>query len=159
MKYDPFEVLQPPKSMIKDCIKAFNEQARLLLEVIRELRQTGIADWLVEEKEREHKQLTHKIRTYQHYLNDEPLSNDRELLLSQAKARPISELFNGKLTKRAGRFYGKCPFHDDSSPSFVIYANNSFHCFGCNANGDSLDFIMKRDNIDFNQALRFLGSL
>lgn len=39
----------------------------------------------------------------------------------------------------------------------MIYTNNTYFCFGCNAGGDSIDFIMKRDNVDFKQAVRLLA--
>jgi DNA primase len=40
--------------------------------------------------------------------------------------------------------YGKkirCPFHDDSTPSMVCYPDGRYHCFGCGADGDLLDFL------------------
>lgn len=39
----------------------------------------------------------------------------------------------------------RCPFHDDSTPSMVLYPNNTFHCFGCQANGDSYDLQRRQD--------------
>lgn len=45
--------------------------------------------------------------------------------------------------RRAGANYmTNCLFHDDSTPSMTIYpANNTFHCFGCSAHGDSYDLL------------------
>lgn len=38
----------------------------------------------------------------------------------------------------------RCPFHNEHTPSFVLYPDNSFHCFGCNSNGQgAIDFVMK----------------
>ncbi len=38
----------------------------------------------------------------------------------------------------------RCPFHSEHTPSFVLYPDNSFHCFGCKANGQgAIDFTMK----------------
>lgn len=35
----------------------------------------------------------------------------------------------------------RCPFHSERTPSFVLYADNSYHCFGCKANGQgAIDF-------------------
>lgn len=40
----------------------------------------------------------------------------------------------------------RCPFHSEKTPSFVLYPDNSFHCFGCSANGQgAIDFVMKLD--------------
>ena len=37
-----------------------------------------------------------------------------------------------------------CPFHSERTPSFVLYPDNSFHCYGCGVNGSgSIDFCMK----------------
>lgn len=38
----------------------------------------------------------------------------------------------------------KCPFHNEKTPSCVIYPDNSFHCFGCGAHGKgAIDFFVK----------------
>jgi DNA primase len=35
----------------------------------------------------------------------------------------------------------RCPIHNEKTPSFVLYSDNSFHCFGCGANGQgAIDF-------------------
>lgn len=48
----------------------------------------------------------------------------------------------------------KCLFHEDDKPSCRIYPEtNTFHCFGCNATGDQIDFIMKKDDISKHEAI------
>lgn len=38
----------------------------------------------------------------------------------------------------------KCPFHNEKTPSCVVYPDNSFHCFGCGAHGKgAIDFFVK----------------
>jgi DNA primase len=38
----------------------------------------------------------------------------------------------------------RCPFHNEKTPSFILYPDNSFHCFGCNKNGQgAIDFCME----------------
>lgn len=61
--------------------------------------------------------------------------------------------------KRKGRnMVGLCPFHGEKTPSFNIYTeNNSFYCFGCGAGGDVITFIMKIENLDYIEAVRFLA--
>ena len=56
-----------------------------------------------------------------------------------------------------GRYSAICPLHDDSAPSFFIYLNNSFHCYGCGAHGDAVDYIRKLYGLNFKDALRYLG--
>jgi len=61
--------------------------------------------------------------------------------------------------RKAGQTYrGACPFHDERSPSFFVNPQRqSFHCFGCGAHGDAIDFVQRINNCDFRSALRILG--
>ncbi|MBD5778287.1 toprim domain-containing protein [Pelagicoccus sp. NFK12] len=52
---------------------------------------------------------------------------------------------------------GKCPFHDDDSPSFVVTpSKNLFHCMGCGAAGSVVDFVMRSDGVSFRHAVELL---
>jgi DNA primase len=62
--------------------------------------------------------------------------------------------------QKAGRnFKGLCPFHADTTPSFVVFPEGqSWHCFGaCATGGDVFTFLMKKENLDFAEALRILA--
>lgn len=64
-----------------------------------------------------------------------------------------------KLTKRGKDWYGSCPFHaGDKTPSFsVVPAKRFFHCHGCGAHGDALDWIMRTENLTLPEAAARLG--
>lgn len=61
--------------------------------------------------------------------------------------------------KQAGvRFLGRCPFHNEKTPSFSVHPGQQFfYCFGCGASGDVLEFQMKYHNLDFPTALKELA--
>lgn len=62
--------------------------------------------------------------------------------------------------KRAGAAHqGLCPFHEERTPSFTVYpAKNFFLCYGCRAAGDVIAFVMKRQGLDFKEAVELLES-
>ncbi|MEG2939385.1 MAG: CHC2 zinc finger domain-containing protein, partial [Oscillospiraceae bacterium] len=51
--------------------------------------------------------------------------------------------------KRRGRLNtGLCPFHNEKTPSFVVYSDTqSYFCFGCGAGGDVITFIKTKENL------------
>jgi DNA primase len=49
----------------------------------------------------------------------------------------------------------KCPFHEEKEPSLKIYPQtNTFNCFGCKANGDTIEFIQLKEKCSKHEALR-----
>ncbi len=61
--------------------------------------------------------------------------------------------------KKAGRYLkGLCPFHDEKTPSFhVDPVKQLFHCFGCGEGGNVYGFLMKKEGLDFREAVERLA--
>lgn len=53
----------------------------------------------------------------------------------------------------------RCQFHAEDTPSFYIYPDNTFFCFGCRAHGNAVDFVMKKFDYTFTQACELLKDL
>ena len=56
--------------------------------------------------------------------------------------------------KRRGKDYvGLCPFHQEKTPSFHVSPSKQFfHCYGCKAGGNAIEFVIKRDRVEFRRA-------
>ena len=62
------------------------------------------------------------------------------------------------LRKSGQTYWGKCPFHNEKTPSFSVSPERqTFHCFGCGKGGDVYTFIMEIENLDFKEALERLA--
>ena len=61
--------------------------------------------------------------------------------------------------KRSGKDYsGLCPFHGEKTPSFHVSQDKQlFHCFGCGASGNLVQFVMRMEGLDFVEALKVLA--
>jgi hypothetical protein len=83
--------------------------------------------------------------------------------LERAKTADIVELASTYLPKlrRFGKTYcANCVFHEEKNPSLFLYPEtSSYHCFGCQAHGDTISLLMKLENIDFKEAVRQLGGI
>jgi DNA primase len=63
------------------------------------------------------------------------------------------------LRRQGQRWVGLCPFHTERTPSFSVNANeNLFYCFGCQASGDVISFVMDKEALDFPAAVERLAS-
>lgn len=69
----------------------------------------------------------------------------------------VIEANTGQRAARGNKF--RCLFHDDHTPSMVIYPDGKFHCFGCGADGDTFDILMKLWNCDLREAIDRVGDI
>ena len=62
--------------------------------------------------------------------------------------------------RRTGKdFIGLCPFHQEKTPSFHVSPTRQFfYCYGCKAGGNAIDFVIKRDRVEFKEALEILAN-
>lgn len=99
------------------------------------------------------------INTYEKYLSLCKQSHGATINKDVIKVVPIETLYSFNNVKRtSSRISALCPFHNENTPSFVIYKkSNTFHCFGCQANGDAISFVMRLHNISFIDAIKMLG--
>jgi DNA primase len=77
----------------------------------------------------------------------------RRLVLSEVIGQRI------KLVRQGREYVGLCPFHAERTPSFYVVEDHGFfHCFGCGAHGNAIDFVMRSDNLNFRTAVAKLAS-
>jgi hypothetical protein len=77
--------------------------------------------------------------------------------INQVDLAAVAKSCGVELKSNGNRYSGRCPFHEDRSPSFFVFPDNRFKCFGCGVAGDPADFIQLIYNCSFKEALAHLG--
>ncbi len=83
-----------------------------------------------------------------------------QFILELKQNNPIDSVMSSyvSLIRRGRNCVCLCPFHSEKSPSCTVYLdNNSFYCFGCGTGGDVITFVMKIENLDYVEAIKFLA--
>jgi DNA primase len=77
----------------------------------------------------------------------------------KAKIDVVEEIGLVVALQKSGKSYkGHCPFHNERTPSFYVFAESqTWRCFGCNEGGDVFTFVEKQQGIDFREALHYLA--
>lgn len=70
-------------------------------------------------------------------------------MIERAREFPIEQLIESR------RMWAKCPFHADNRPSLYL-KKNFYHCFVCEANGDTISLTQHLYNVDFKTAVKML---
>lgn len=63
-----------------------------------------------------------------------------------------------ELTRNGREYEACCPFHNEDKPSFSVVPDKGFyHCFGCGAHGDAIDFVSEYEGVDFKAAIKIVN--
>ena len=79
--------------------------------------------------------------------------------LDELRARtPLPKMISRSVRlERSGRQWkGNCPFHAERTPSFNV-RDDHYHCFGCGAHGDAIEFVMQSQGATFMEAVERLA--
>jgi DNA primase len=63
-----------------------------------------------------------------------------------------------RLARSGRQWKGCCPFHGEKTPSFYVYEDGHYHCFGCGAHGDAIGFVMQSESAGFMEAVERLAA-
>jgi len=85
---------------------------------------------------------------------------DSELarLKAEVSVEQLARARGVKLIRKGADLHGRCPFHDDRTPSLVITPEkNLWHCFGaCNEGGTCIDWVMRTEGVSLRHAVELL---
>jgi DNA primase len=87
-----------------------------------------------------------------------------ETLLSKVVLSDLAQTLGMSVVKRQGNLKALCPFHQDTSPSLVLYDNPTsgdrphFHCFACGAHGDIFHLTQEKLSKNFSEAVTWLAN-
>ena len=63
------------------------------------------------------------------------------------------------LKKRGVNYIGRCPFHNEKTPSFTVSpAKGIYKCFGCSAGGNAINFVMQHEHMSYVDALKYVAA-
>lgn len=86
---------------------------------------------------------------------------DIERIKQSHDLKTLVESYGVRLKKKGSNFVGLCPFHKEKTPSFTVNPKTQlWHCFGCDAGGDVITFVAKKEGLSFRDAyLRLSGMM
>lgn len=87
------------------------------------------------------------------------MENRRNYNLEVLRRADFTRFITTPLREVCGKKQTLCPFHEEKTPSFFIYPDNSYHCFGCGAHGNAIDFLMKNLGYSFEHTCSILETL
>ena len=83
-----------------------------------------------------------------------------ETVRTRARIEEVVARYVPSLKKKGANYFGLCPFHKEKTGSFSVSpAKQIFYCFGCHTGGNVFSFIEKVENLNYPQAIKFVGKL
>lgn len=118
----------------------------------------GLDDLYVQQKVEGPRKAIQRIVGRQNHLRNpaKPRSGVTDDQIERAREYPMEDLIDGRIFKAGAKRTTHCPFHQERTPSFFIFPDNKYKCFGCGEHGDTIAFVMKRDGVKFIQAVEAL---
>jgi len=84
-------------------------------------------------------------------------ASELERLKAEVSVEQLVRAHGIELAKSGRDWLGRCPFHEDTTPSLVVTpAKNLWHCFGCGVGGGPVDWTMKASGVSFRHAVELL---
>lgn len=86
------------------------------------------------------------------------MADEREEIKSRIDLADLISREGVRLKKTGKNYTGLCPFHNEKRPSFTVNSETGYYkCYSCGESGDAFTWVMKRQNLDFVEALRVLA--
>jgi DNA primase len=86
------------------------------------------------------------------------MADEREEIKSRIDLADLISREGVRLKKTGKNHTGLCPFHNEKRPSFTVNSETGYYkCYSCGESGDVFTWVMKRQNVDFVEALRILA--
>lgn len=168
------EIFSPPKEMIAEKLRVLElnqqEQVKHIKESLKSIytmKTDGFSRWfgasivklyLTPELKTCNQQIA-RLKRILNILTPESLKDTKQEEIERARQYPIYEITKFRLLLRGcgNKYSALCPFHEEKHASFYIYPEtNTYHCFGCQANGDIIKLTMHLYGASFREAIKML---
>ena len=90
-----------------------------------------------------------------HKINDDKKKRAKDFNIKALVEQHFGMTAEGDLNSSSPKY--KCPFHSEKTASFTLnLSKNEYHCFGCSAHGDTINFVREKKQITFVEAVSYL---
>lgn len=149
MLLDRYEKVEQLKSEIKALLVEVKDQD----ELTQMIREVVLGSTLAREVVKIQEEISWQKRFLANFVESRPEIGDNEI--EEANKVPLENIIPD-LGLRSGKLIRCCPFHEEGTPSFTVFKNNTYYCFGCQEHGTPITFIMKTQHLRFIDAIKYL---